>query len=116
MARSVKPPLRLSGAYLLTGTAGEPRFPYDQVEPGSSYSARADVTLQAWRLSVSNLYTQKRGWYRTQWFVGREFLASELYLAYDEKFGSFSFGLNMRLDRLFDVLTRRRFTEVVAGP
>ena len=110
------PRARLSLAYFRSWEEGEPTFPYDEVPEDSGYVARGDLNYGLYRFSYMNQYsTRDDDWVRYQWWLNRTFGMAEAFVAFDEQYREYSFGISVGVDTLYDKIARRRVLSADSG-
>ncbi len=110
------PQARLSLAYFQSWEKGEPTFPYDEVPEDRGYVARFDLSHGPYKFSYMNQYsTRDDDWVRYQWWLNRTFGIAEAFVAFDEQYRQYSFGITVGIDTLYDKIARRRVLSADSG-
>ncbi len=110
------PRARLSLGMFRSWEEGEPTFPYDRVPEDRGYTVRCDLNYGLYKFSYMNQYSTGRDdWVRYQWWLHRRFGIADAFVAFDEQYAQFSFGISVGADALYDKIVRRRVVSAESG-
>ncbi len=110
------PRVRLSLGYFRSWERGEPTFSYDEVPEDRGYIARVDLSHAPYTLSYMNQYsTRDDDWVRHQWRLNRAFGIVDAFVAFDEQYRQYSFGITGGVKNLYDKIVRRRTLSADSG-
>ena len=110
------PRARVSLGMFRSWEEGEPTFAYDEVPEDRGYTVRCDLNYGLYELSYMNQYSTGRDdWVRYQWWLHRRFGIADAFVAFDEQYAQFSFGISVGADALYDKIVRRRVVSAESG-